>query len=79
MENILVLATAITTTARQTPKTYRSLFHTCKRFSTILERRKHKILPRIYLQLFDEEIKKLPSMCDKLGVSSKNLEILCPL
>ena len=39
VENILVLAT---TTTRQTPETYHSLVQTCKRFSTILERRKRK-------------------------------------
>ena len=62
LENILVLATP---TARQTPETYCSLVQVCKKFRTILELRKLKIFTFIYLQLPDDEIKKLPCMCGK--------------
>ena len=56
MENILFLARAST---RKTPETNRSPVETCNSFSTFLQRRKRKILHGIYLQLPDDEIKKL--------------------
>lgn len=56
MENILFLARAST---RKTPETNRSPVETCNSFSTFLQRRKRKILHGIYLQLPDNEIKKL--------------------
>lgn len=69
IKNILVLATM---TTRQTPETYGSPAQTCKRFSAILEQIKGKVLPRIYLQLPDDEITKLHCMYSKLKVFKKS-------
>ena len=70
VKNILVLTTA---TTRETPVACCSQVQTSKRFSTMLERSKHKLLPDNYLQLPDDEIKKLPCMCGKLKVSVRKI------
>ena len=49
--------------------TYHSLLCTCSRFHRIIKEKSHTILPRLYIRLHDDVMKKLPTMHDKIKVS----------
>lgn len=53
--------------------TYNAVYNTCLRFRTIIEEKKSDILPRIYLDFYDNVLERLPRRGDKFKVSVNKL------
>ena len=56
VEKILVLSVR---SLDEAISTLNKLSLTCSRFSTLLQRRSHYLLPRVHLQSFNEDLKKV--------------------